>query len=588
MVATSPVFVPPDLDAARWESLGPLFEALRTREVRSREELERWILDRSELDAATAEARADLYIRYSCNTDDPAASTAYLRFVEEVQPRLSPKEFELDRRLVELEQRFPLPAERYGVLLRAKRNAVAIFREENVPLQTELSKLSQEFERVAGAQTVQFDGREQTLAQMGKYFELADRAVRERAWRAVGERRLRDRETLNTIYASMLDLRQRVARHAGMNSYVEYAFRERERFDYSSAECRAFWAGVEQHVAPLIRRLDEERRGVMGVETLRPWDLASDPRGRPPLRPFNGGQDLVVRTRGVFQRLDGRLAGMFDRLTDGAEGGSSGDAGLRTQCLDLDSRKGKRPGGYQYMRDRRRLPFIFMNAAGLQRDVMTMLHEAGHAFHSLLCAHDPLVDYRHYPTEFAEVASMSMEHLTMPCWRGSGESDGFYSASSADLSRAQRGHIEDAVTILAWIATIDAFQHWIYEHPGHSVAEREAAWLDLDGRFGRGVSWAGLEEFQRSAWQRQPHLFSHPMYYIEYGIAQLGALQLWLVSRTKGQEAAVNAYINALRLGGSRPLPELFRAAGLEFDFGPATVGRVVRAVEEELAKLPA
>jgi oligoendopeptidase F len=575
-------FIRADLDASRWDEIEPLLDQLLTRPISSAADLEKWILDRSDLDAACSEARADLYIHLTCNTDSADANEAYSKYVESVQPRLKPKAFELDKRLVALEKKFHLPPERYEVMLRSKRTAVEIFREENIPLQTEATKLVQDFDRLIGAQTVQFDGTERTLAQMGVYLELPDREVREGAWRTINDRRMRDREALNDIFDRLVSLRDLTARNTALPTYVEYGFKERERFDYTPEDCAAYWDGVRSHVVPFIRRIDERRRRTMGVDILRPWDLSVDPRGRAALRPFEGGRQLVAKTQGVFKRLDPRLAGMFNDLVGGAT--TSGDAGgVRTECLDLDSRKGKRPGGYQYMRDRVRKPFIFMNAAGLQRDVMTMLHEAGHAFHSQLCAGEPLLEYRHYPTEFAEVASMSMEHVTMPHWGGA---EGFYT-NEEDLGRARRVHIEDSISILAWIAIIDSFQHWIFRNPGHSRQQREARWLELDSQFGRGVSWSGLEEFHRNSWQRQSHIFSHPLYYIEYGIAQLGALQLWLKGKTEGERAAVDAYINALRLGGSRPLPELFEAAGLRFDFGGETLKRVVGAVEEELEKLP-
>jgi oligoendopeptidase F len=289
--------------------------------------------------------------------------------------------------------------------------------------------------------------------------------------------------------------------------------------------------------------------------------------------------DLVTKSRHVFQRLDPRLAAMFSSLGDGSNTkGAEGGA-----CLDLDSRKGKAPGGYQSMRDRSRKAFIFMNAAGLQRDVETMVHEAGHAFHSMLCKEDPLVAYRHSPIEFAEVASMSMELLTMPYWQGAGS----YYASQEDFLRAKRKQVEGSVSLLPWIATIDAFQHWIYTRPTHTRAERTAFWLGLDERFGHAVSWQGVEPPRASMWHRQMHLFSSPMYYIEYGIAQLGALGLWLRSLEDGEKTAIEAYIKALSLGGSKPLPELFKAAGLKFDFGEATIGRLVERVEKELEKLP-
>jgi oligoendopeptidase F len=419
---------------------------------------------------------------------------------------------------------------------------------------------------------------------MGRYLELTDRAVRDAAWRAIAQRRLNDREALNGLYDRMISSRDRMAHNAGFENYIGYAFVEKKRFDYTPRDCAAFWSAVEKHVVPLVRRLDRERQRALGVESLRPWDLAVDTRGRPALHPFEGGQDLLRKAVRTFHELDPRLGKMISDLAAPSRNGAAAqerDEAVRTECLDLDSRKGKRPGGYQYVRDRRRRPFIFMNAAGLQRDVMTMIHEAGHAFHSMLCAGDPLLEYRHSPIEFAEVASMSMEHLTMPYW---GEA-GFYTTDE-DLARARRTHLEDSITILAWIATIDAFQHWVYSHPAHSRDERDGQWLALDARFGHAISWEGLDDFRAAAWQKQSHLFTHPMYYIEYGIAQLGALQLWLKSGEEGEPAAVNAYIRALTLGGSRPLPDLFAAAGLEFDFGDATIARIVEAVEGELERI--
>lgn len=590
-------FVPLDIDAADWSRIQPLLDELKTRDVMSAAEFERWLVDRSELEAACSEARARLYITMSCNTDSAAANAAYTKYVETIPPRLKPVEFELDRKHVALSERFKMDPVRYEVLNRSTRASVEIFREENVPLQTDLSKLTQEFDRIAGAQTVQFEEREQTLPQMARYLEVPDRAMREAAWRTIAQRRYQDRDALNTVYDRMIALRHKVAVNAGFKNYVEYVFLEKERFDYTPRDCQAYWNAVEKHVVPLMRRLDERRRAELGVPVLRPWDLGVDVKGRPALRPFEGGKDLLKKTIGVFERLDPRLAGMVRQLADevltepSAQAEGAGGAAMRSDCLDLDTRKGKRPGGYQYMRDRSRKPFIFMNAAGLQRDVMTMLHEAGHAFHSILCKAEPLVEYRHSPIEFAEVASMSMEHLTMPHWGGPGS---FYAAPE-DLTRARHTHLEDCITILAWIATIDAFQHWVYTNPGHTVQERDVYWLTLDARFGRGVSWEagadgasgqGLAEFRASAWQKQPHLFSHPMYYIEYGIAQLGALQLWLRSKNEGPGAAIDGYMRALSLGGSRPLPQLFAAAGVRFEFGEETVRNIVKSVSDELGQM--
>jgi oligoendopeptidase F len=579
MASTVSDFVPARLDAARWEEIEPLLKTLLERPVRSREEFERWLLDRSELDAACAEAESNLYIDMTCDTEDKAKQEAFTTYIETVSPRIKPLAFELDRKLVDMQKKFPLPADRYGVLVRDTGAEVEIFREENVPIQTELEKLSQQYQQVVGAMAVTFDGKEQTLPMMMRYQESADRAVRESSWRAVSERRLKDAPQMDAIFDTMVELRDRMARNAGFKDFVGYAFKSKKRFDYTARDCERFHGSVEQAVVPFLRREDARRKRQLKVDPMRPWDLGVDPKGRPPLKPFSGGVDLMRRSTHVFQRLDPRLAKMFSTLGDGSNTHGAEDGA----CVDLDSRKGKAPGGYQSMRDRERKPFIFMNAAGLHRDVETMVHEAGHAFHSMLCVDEPLLHYRHSPIEFAEVASMSMELLTMPYWKG-GES--FY-ASEEDFARAKRKQVEGSVSLLPWIATIDAFQHWIYTHPKHTRTERTAAWLDLDRRFGHEVSWDGLEPLRASMWQRQLHLFGAPMYYIEYGIAQLGALGLWLRALEEGEKVAVEAYMRALALGGSKPLPELFKAAGLKFDFGPETIKRLVERVERELEKLP-
>ncbi len=558
-------FVPADLDAARWENLAPLYQALLDRKVDGVDGLRRLLLDRSELDSAASETQTNLYINMTCHTDDEQIKAAYLDFVERVEPKLKEAGFELDRKIVGSPHADGLDRRRHEVLLRDLQADVAIFRQENIPLQTEETKLDQQYEETCGAMTVDFRGEERTLPQMARFLEETDRATREEAWRGIWERRYRDHERLSEIFDRLVGLRAQVARNSGFASFRDYMFKRKHRFDYAPADCEAFHRAAEEVCVPVLRRLNARRREALGVDSLRPWDLAVDSKGRPPLRPFDGAEELIEKTSRLFHRMEPSLGTMFDSLRGG-------------DCLDLDSRKGKAPGGYQAHRDRSRKPFIFMNAAGLHRDLETMVHEAGHAFHSILCNDEPLLHYRHAPLEFAEVASMSMELLSFPYL---GE---FY--DEAQVARAKRERLEDLSALLPWVATIDAFQHWIYTHPEHSRDERTAHWLELDERFGAAVSWDGLEHYRQMSWQRQGHLFGVPFYYIEYGIAQLGALQLWLGFKADRGRAIEN-YRRALRLGGSRPLPELFEAAELTFDFGPDTVKRLMDDVQRELDTLP-
>lgn len=562
---TSP-FVPEILDATAWENLQPLYQALLDRPLQREDGLEQLLLDRSELDAAANEAQSVLYINMTCHTDDEAAKNAYLHFVEHVEPELKTISFELDKKIVASPHAGKLNQHRYGVLLRNIKADVDLFRDENIPLQTEETKLAQQYEEICGAMTVNFRGEEKTLPQMGRYLEETDRATREEAWRLVALRRYQDRDKLDDIFDQMVKLRHQMALNAGFKNYVEYSFKRKHRFDYTPADCREFHRGAEEVCVPVYRQLNIERKSALKADRLRPWDLGVDIKGRPPLRPFEKADDLVEKTSKLFHRMDQSLGRMFDSMRDG-------------NCLDLESRKGKAPGGYQSNRDRIRKPFIFMNAAGLQRDLETMVHEAGHAFHSMLCNDEPIVDYRHSPLEFAEVASMSMELLCFPYLSE------FY--NEADAGRARRGHLEDLAKMIPWIATIDAFQHWIYLNQNHTRTQRTAQWLELDRRFGASVDWTGLEQYRETLWQRQLHPFTVPLYYIEYGIAQLGALQLWLQARRNERDALAN-YRKALSLGGSRPLPELFSAAELKFDFGPGTMRRLMDEVQGELKKLPA
>jgi oligoendopeptidase F len=559
-------FVPQFTDLGDSSQVTPLFDQLEKRatDCTTSAELEQWLLDWSELSAAIDEDGCRRYIAMTCHTDNADAEKAYLHFVENVEPQIKPRQFILEKTYVAHPLRSQLPAKRFHVFDRDVKNRVGLFRSENVPLETEDAKLSQQYQKLTGSLTVKFRGEEKTLVQMGRYFEEPNRALRREVWELVTERRLMEMEKFDEILDQMLKLRTQMAWNAGFENFRDYAFRRLGRFDYTPKDCETFHGAVEEHIMPLVHELQAERRRQLKLETLRPWDTAVDPQNRPPLKPFAQVDEMVSRTQIIFDRLDGALGRGFRQMQE-------------LRLLDLDNRKGKAPGGYQSTLSEARLPFIFMNAVGLQLDVVTILHEAGHAFHALAAREDDLYTYRNAPLEFCEVASMSMELL------GNEFLEEFYSV--ADANRARRVHLEVLVGIFPWIATVDAFQHWIYTHPDHTHAERAAAWLVLRNRFSGDVDWNGFENAEANLWHRQLHIFTHPFYYIEYGIAQLGALQVW--ANSKGDKAqALNAYKKALALGGSRPLPDLFSAAGCSFEFSAKTIQPLAKILREELAKL--
>ncbi|MBC22800.1 MAG: peptidase M3 [Phycisphaerae bacterium] len=563
---SSTITIPEELDATQWSQIQPLYQELLDRKLNCSGCLETLLLDRSNLDARTSEAEADLYINMTCHTDDESCKKAYLDFVENVEPELKKVGFELDKKIAECPFAKDLDQDRYQVLLRALRTSVEMFREENIPIYTEITKLDQSYSEINGAMTVEFEGEERTMPQMARYLEETDRDVRMKAWTAIAERRLKDSERINDVFDEMIKRRHQIALNAGFDNFRDYQHQKMLRFDYTPVDCEKFHEGAEKVCMPLLRTLNKERKHELGVDVLRPWDVAVDTKGRKPLRPFDGADDLIEKTSTLFHKMDDELGTMFDSMRDGVS-------------LDLESRKGKAPGGYQYYRPWSRKPFIFMNAAGLQRDLETMVHEAGHAFHSILCNHEPLLSYRHAPMEFCEVASMSMELLSFPYL------DIFY--SEADADRSQRHHLETLATMIPWIATIDAFQHWIYTNPEHSRQERTDKWVELMGRFGPDVDYTGYEDVLAMMWQRQLHLFGVPFYYIEYGIAQLGALQMWIQSKKDPADALAH-YKSGLTIGGAKPLPALFEAAGLEFEFGPEMMKGLMDDVQETLKTLPA
>jgi len=554
-------FVPDDADPGDPEQVEKLYHELYERNTATRDDIEDWLHDWSELESAVQQEEAIRFIRMTCKTDDPEREAEFLHFVENVSPRIKPLRHMLMEKFLASPAADELDRDRYGVLIRDLKNRVEIFREENVPLQTQEEKLSQKYQKITGAMTVMHEGKEQTLPQMAKYLELRERDARKEAWEKVAARRLADKEALEDIFDRMIELRQEIGGNAGFENFRDYAFKSRGRFDYGPAECMKFHEAVEKVAVPLYRELQERRKRLMGLDTLRPWDLRADPLGRPPLEPFHEVKELAAGCREIFDRLDPELGRRFGFMAE-------------HDLLDLSSRKGKAPGAYSHGLEEARQPFIFQNAAGLDSDVSTLLHEAGHSFHALECRDEPLVFYRHAPLEFAEVASMSMEFL------GGDHLDVFY--SEEEKKRSVTEHLESVVMLFCWTAAVDAFQHWVYTHPGHGRKERAKAWTELRRRFGGVEDWSGYEEEERFSWHRQLHIFEIPFYYIEYGIAQMGALQIWLRAR-KDRKRALSDYRKALALGGSKPLPELFAAAGATFDMGIKTLKPMLDEVRKEL-----
>jgi oligoendopeptidase F len=553
-------FIAVDADLSKWEGIKIYADELNGRALPDRESLLKWIRDFAELSDAVNEESSRLYIGMTCFTQDPAKQKAYLDFVETVEPAMAPVIDELNKKAIAHPDARSLPKEEYGKWLEALLVSVELFTDANIPLWTEISKLSQTYQKICGDMTVDWDGETKTLSQLSPFLQASDRTVREKAWMKMAERRLKDTQKLDDLFDELFVLRNQVARNLGLPDYTAYCFKASHRTDYGPQDCFQFHASVEKAVVPIFRRTLEYRKEKLGLASLRPWDMGCDPLGRPPLKPFQEASRLVDGVGKIFARMDPELSGFFQTMTD---------KGL----MDLENRIGKAPGGYQCGLNEVRLPFIFMNAVGMNEDVFTLLHESGHAFHLFYTRDMPLGFNRGAPMEFSEVASMAMERLGA---RYLGE---FYTAE--ERKRAIQTEDEEVFRLLPWVATVDAFQHWLYAHPGHTQAERKAVWLGLDARFGSNLDWSGLEEFRGNSWHRQLHIFEVPFYYIEYGIAQLGALQVWLKS-LQDEKSALADYKRGLRLGGTRGLRDLFAGGGLKFDMREEAIRPLMEKVKEE------
>jgi oligoendopeptidase F len=560
---------PDDFRDATWEQILPRYEDLAARSLTPGDDaaIESWLADWSALESALGEAATLARIAYGADTGNPEKEAANRRFSSEIGPRADEQGVRLANKLLDT----GYARDDLATTLRRFRTDRDIFREVNVPLQEQLQDTNAQYQKLTGGMTAEWDGQEIPLPRLAPYLQSPDRAVRERAFRLGFAPYIAEHDVLAELFDQQLALRQQVARNAGFANYRDYVFEAKHRYDYTPADCAAFHDAVAETFVPALRNRREERRRQMGLDTLKPWDTEPDPLGRPALTPYQTIDDLTGGASKVFARVDPTLGGYFGTMRD-------------ESLLDLESRRGKRPGGFCATLSYRQRPFIFMNAAGVARDVRTLLHESGHAFHSFEASALPFVFQRHPGSEMAEVASMSMELLAAPYLPAS--DGGFY--DGADYARARVEHLEGIVALLPWVATVDAFQQWLYTDPaGADRDARDAKWIEIWSRFDPVVDWTGAEAERVARWYKQLHIFLYPFYYIEYGIAQLGALQVWRNS-LQDQARAVADYRAALALGGSRPLPELFRVAGARLIFDQQGLAELAALIEDQIVAFAA
>ncbi|MFD0939424.1 M3 family oligoendopeptidase [Pedobacter boryungensis] len=558
-------YIPQNLKM-EWESLSPILDELLKREIHNVEGLEKWLKDKSELEAALEEDFAWRYIKMTCDTANENLVKDFQYFATEIEPKISPIANELNKKFSESPFIDQLDQKKYFVYIRAVKKALELYREENIELFTQLQVTQQKYQGITGAMSVKINDQEYTLEQAANFLKDTDRNVRQNAWETIQQRRLANKDELNILFDELIVMRNKVALNAGFENYRDYMFQALGRFDYTPKDCYDFAEAIEKEVVPVLKEQAEKRQAALNLEVLKPWDMEVSTTGKPMLKPFNNGQELIDKSINCFAAINPSLGEKLNIMK--ANG-----------LFDVESRMGKAPGGYNYPLAETGAPFIFMNSANSLRDLTTMVHEGGHAIHTFLTADLALNDFKHCPSEVAELASMSMELISMDNWD-------VYFDNEEELTRAKKEQLADVLKTLPWVAVIDQFQHWIYTNPNHNAADREAAFKQIYTRFGAGFAdWSGFEQQFGNLWQKQLHLFEVPFYYIEYAIAQLGAIAVWK-NYKENPEKALEQYLAALALGYTKPMNEIYETAGIKFDFSAEYVKELATFVKEELNKL--
>jgi oligoendopeptidase F len=558
-------YIPENLEM-KWENLEPLLIELRDRQINSVEELEQWLRDRSEFEAAIEEDFAWRYIRMTCDTVSEELLQNFQYFATEIEPKIAPYSNELNKKLVESEYFDQLDNDKYFVYLRSIKKSLELFREENIPIQTEIQVEQQKYQSITGAMSVHIGDKEFTLEQAAAILKSPDREKRQEAWEKITGRRLENKEELDKLFDLLRVLRHKVALNAGFENFRDFMFQALGRFDYTPQDCYSFHEAIELEVVPVLKEQAEKRKAALGLESLKPWDTDVDITGQAPLKPFQNGEELIEKSIQCFSNISRYLGERLEIMKE-------------NKLFDVESRKGKAPGGYNYPLAETGAPFIFMNSANTFRDLTTMVHEGGHAVHTFLTADLELNDFKHCPSEVAELASMSMELISMDNW------DVFFS-DPEELKRAKRDQLIDVIKTLPWVAIVDQYQHWIYTNPDHTDEQRREAWIQIYERFGASfVDWSDNKEAEANLWQKQLHIFEVPFYYIEYGMAQLGAIAVWK-NYKENPEKGLQQYLDALKLGYTKTIKEIYETAGIKFDFSAEYVKELVAFVKSELAKL--
>ena len=558
--------LPKNYKVTTWESLEPFYSELFNKPIESEKELINWLKQRSELESFLEEDLAWRYIKMNCDTTDEKLSKDFNFFVSEIEPHIAGYTNKLDKKLYNNSFLNKITSCEIKIIRKNLKNEIELFREENIPINAELQQEEQEYGKINSAMTISYNNKEYTLQQAANFLKNTNRLIREKIYLLINERRYNDHKILDDLLTSLITKRQKIAKNTGFKNYRDYQHQALARFDYSINDVINFQESIKTKTIPILDFIYKKRKKDLNLNILKPFDLEVDSQNKPPLEPFKDAKVLIEKAIQCFTAVRPKYGEYLSIMKD-------------KSYLDLDSRKGKAPGGFNYPLYVSNIPFIYMNATGNLRDVETMMHEGGHAIHSFLSSNLTFMYNKQLPSEVAELASMSMELISMEHWN-------IFFSDKDELKRAKRSQLEGILKVLPWVATIDKFQHWLYLNINHTIEQRETAWTEIVSEFSSNeLNWDGLEKFRNFQWQKQLHIFEVPFYYIEYAIAQLGAIAIWKNYKENPKEA-LNNYEKALSLGYTKPITEIYETAGIKFSFDEQYVNEIMDFVIKELHQL--
>jgi oligoendopeptidase F len=545
------------------ESLKSELDSLLNVQIGSAEDLNTFLSDQKRLYEQVEEKMMKHYIAFQCQSDDEENKRKYEFDQQQIKPLYKKYQSLLDEKVLESPFLSDLPDSEYGEFKKKLRVQFALFQEANLEIEKQEDALVNQYFEIAGSLTSIWEGEEVTLSELYAHASDPNRDKRQKAWEAIYTPILKEEEKVQKILDELIQLRVKKAENAGLPSFTDYMFKKYNRFDYTPEDCHQLAESIREHVLPLTLQLEKEHKKELDVEVYRPWDVTGVAASKKPLKPVDSAEELINKSAKVLGELHPSFGSLVHEMND---------KGL----LDLTSRKGKTQGGFCESLPETGLSFIFMNLSNTDSDLIVFMHEMGHGIHDMLKRDQEVYANKQIPMESAELASMSMELMTADRWNE------FYKTEE-ELKRAKKEHLKSAVMLLPYIMVVDQFQHWLYKNPNHSWEERNKKFGEIKERYDATiVQWDGYEDWKEKNWLKILHIFEVPFYFIEYAIAQLGAIQLYKQYK-ENPEKTIEKYIEALKLGSSKSLPEVYEAAGVKFDFSSTTIAELMEFVAKEL-----